>query len=186
MDAMDPSENPNYEELIKRLGLSKQQLATAAMFTNNKYPNIDLDFSVMDPDEIVAGAPAYLKIKLERDIDDDGDDDNDDDDHNREGRSTDDLDLTVHAPFYPVKKTESWWVVVGDELTKTLLAIKRVTVTRRLELKLEFVVPTPGHHQLKCYLMCDSYVGVDQDPSFHVTAAEGMDEDEDEEGSGDE
>jgi pre-mRNA-splicing helicase BRR2 len=27
-------------------------------------------------------------------------------------------------------------------------------------------------------LMSDSYVGVDQDPSFNVTVAEGMDEDE--------
>lgn len=171
MEAMDPSENPHYEELIKRLGLSKQQLADAASFTNSKYPNIDLEFSVLDPEEIVAGNPAYLQIKLERDVDDE------------DGADTE-VDLTVHAPFYPAKKTENWWVVVGDESTKTLLAIKRVTIAKKLEMKLEFVVPTPGEHELKCYLMGDSYVGVDQDPSFKVNAAEGMDEDE--EGSGDE
>jgi pre-mRNA-splicing helicase BRR2 len=171
MEAMDPSENPHYEELIKKLGLSKQQLAAAAFFTNNKYPNIDLDFSVLDPDEIVAGSPAYLKIKLERDVDED-----------QMTESTPlEPDLTVHAPFYPAKKSESWWVVVGDEASKSLLAIKRVTIGRKLELKLEFVVPTPGEHELKCFLMCDSYVGVDQDPSFKVTAAEPMDEDEEEE-----
>ena len=172
MEAMDPSENPKYDALIKRLGLSKQQLAAAAAFTNIKYPNIDLEFEVLDPDDVVTGSPAYLKIKLERDVDEDA--------------MTDvsgpggDVDLAVHAPFYPAKKTESWWVVVGDESTKSLLAIKRVTVARKLELKLEFVVPNPGPLDLKCYLMCDSYVGVDQDPSFTVTAAEGMDEDEDE------
>lgn len=172
MDAMIPSENPHYEELIKRLGLSKQQLADAANFTNSKYPNIDLEFSVLDPEEIVAGNPAYLQIKLERDIDDDD-------------MADTEIDLTVQAPFYPSKKTENWWVIIGDEASKTLLAIKRVTIAKKLEMKLEFVVPTPGEHELKCYLMCDSYVGVDQDPSFKVTAAEGMDEDE-EEGSGEE
>lgn len=174
MEAMDPSENPHYEKLIQRLRLSKQQLTDAALFTNSKYPNIDLEFSVLDPEEIVAGSPAYLQIKLERDADDEKDD------------SSAEPDLTVHAPFYPAKKTENWWVVVGDEASKTLLAIKRVTIAKKLEMKLEFVVPTPGTHELKCYLMCDSYVGVDQDPSFQVNAAEGMDEDEEEEGSGNE
>ena len=91
------------------------------------------------------------------------------------------VDTTVHAPFFPVAKSENWWVVVGDEATKSLLAIKRVTVARKLQLKLEFVVPSPGTHTLKCLLMCDSYVGVDQDPEFTVTAAEGMDEDDDDE-----
>ncbi|KAI9802245.1 MAG: hypothetical protein M1825_002966 [Sarcosagium campestre] len=168
IEAMDPSENPNYEQLIKRLSLTKPQLAAAAAFTNT-YPNIDLDFSVLEPDEIVAGAPAYLKIKLEREVDDDEDD--------GDGGLP---DTTVHAPFYPAAKTENYWVVVGEESTKSLLAIKRVTVARKLEMKLEFVVPSPGEHELKCYLMSDSYMGVDQDPSFKVTAAEGMDEDEDE------
>ena len=166
MEAMDPTENPNYDALIKKLGLSKQQLADAAFFTNSKYPNIDLELSVLAPEDIVAGSPAYLQIKLERDADED------------ETNTSLEPDLTVHAPFYPAKKSENWWVIVGDEKNKTLLAIKRVTIAKKLEMKLEFVVPNPGEHELKCYLMCDSYVGVDQDPSFKVTAAEGMDEDE--------
>ncbi|KAI9758811.1 MAG: hypothetical protein M4579_002825 [Chaenotheca gracillima] len=166
MEAMDPSENPNYNALLKRLALSKTQLSDAAAFTNDKYPNIDMDFSVLEPDDIVAGAPAYLKIKLERDVDDEEEDK--------------EVDTKVHAPFYPTEKSENWWVVVGDEKTKSLLAIKRVTVLRKLEMKLEFVVAEAGEHNLNLYLMCDSYVGVDQDPSFKVVAAEGMDEDDEE------
>ncbi|CCD45488.1 hypothetical protein BofuT4_P045060.1 [Botrytis cinerea T4] len=166
MDAMDPSENPDYEALIKRLGLSQTQLAQAANFTNSKYPNIELDFEVEDPEEIVAGSPAYLKIKIVRDVDED---------------DAAEVDMSVHAPFYPAKKMENWWLVVGDEGTKTLLAIKRVTIGKALNLRLEYTVPTPGEHDLKLFLMSDSYVGVDQDPSFHVSVAEGMDEDEDEE-----
>ncbi|PBP27364.1 Sec63 Brl domain-containing protein [Diplocarpon rosae] len=164
MEAMDPSENPNYEVLVKQLGLSQSQLAQAANFTNSKYPNIDLEFELEDSEDITAGEPAYLKVKISRDVDDDND--------------LVDIDTTVHAPFYPAKKMENWWLVVGEESSKTLLAIKRITIGRSLSLKLEYTVPTPGKHDLKLFLMSDSYVGVDQDPNFTVNVAEGMDEDE--------
>lgn len=164
MEAMDPDENPNYTSLVKRLGLDNTQLAQAASFTNNKYPNLDLSFTLEDPDSIVANAPAYLKVKIEREVDDDDD---------REP------DTTVHAPFYPHPKTENWWLVCGEEATGSLLAIKRITIGRKLEVRLEFTVPTPGQLDLKLFLMSDSYVGVDQDPSFKVVVAEGEDEDED-------
>ncbi|CRG92091.1 pre-mRNA-splicing helicase BRR2 [Talaromyces islandicus] len=163
MEAMDPSENKDYGTLIKRLGLDNKQLAQAAGFTNDKYPNVELDFEVEDPEGITAGDPAYLKIKIERDVEDE------------------DPDTTVHAPFYPAKKMENWWLVVGEEKTRSLLAIKRVTFGRQLQTRLEYIVPTPGEHELTLYLMSDSYVGVDQDPTFTITAAEGMDEDESEE-----
>ena len=164
MEAMDPSDNKDYAALIRRLGLDNKQLAQAAAFTNDKYPNVDLDFMVEDPDNITAGEPAYLKIKIERDVEGD-----------------EEPDTTVHSPFYPSKKMENWWLVVGEEETKSLLAIKRVTIGRKLEMRLEYVVPTPGEHKLTLYLMSDSYVGVDQDPAFTVTAVEGMDEDDSEE-----
>lgn len=162
---MDPSENPDHAALVKRLSLSPAQLSAAARFTNTKYPAIELEFEVEDAEEITAGNPAYLKIKIARDVDDDDE-------------STE-VDTTVHAPFYHIKKLENWWLVVGDETSKTLLAIKRVTIGRTLNVRLEFTVPMAGKHDLKLFLMSDSYVGVDQDPSFTVTVAEGMDEDED-------
>ena len=73
------------------------------------------------------------------------------------------------------------WIVVGDDTTNSLLAIKRLTIQRTQELKLEYVVPTPGKHKLTVYLMSDSYVDVDQELNFEVEVAEGMDEDEEEE-----
>lgn len=161
---MDPSENKDYGTLVKRLGLNNKQLAQAAAFTNEKYPNIDLDFQVEDPESITSGEPAYLKVKIEREVEED-----------------EEPDTVVHAPFYPSQKMENWWLVVGEESTKNLLAIKRVTIGRKLELRLEYVVPSPGEHELTLYLMSDSYVGVDQAPTFTVTAAEGMEEDESEE-----
>lgn len=163
MEAMDPSENKEYATLVKRLGLDNKQLAQAAAFTNDKYPNLDLEFTVIDPDDITAGQPALLKVTIERDLDEDQE-----------------LDTSVSAPFYPGKKTENWWLVVGDERSNSLLDIKRVTVGRKLETKLEFIVPNPGKQELTLYLMSDSYVGVDQAPTFTINAAEGMDEDEEE------
>jgi pre-mRNA-splicing helicase BRR2 len=164
MDKMNPDENPDYGTLVKRLGFSQAQLVEAANFTNSKYPDISLDFEVENEKNIVAGEPAYLNISIDREVDED-----------------EEFDPTVHAPFYPTKKLENWWLVVGEESSKTLLAIKRVTIGKNLKVKLEFTVPTPGKHDLKLFLMSDSYVGVDQEPGFSVSVQEGMDVDEDEE-----
>ncbi|KAH9902242.1 Sec63 Brl domain-containing protein [Xylariomycetidae sp. FL2044] len=170
MEAMNPEENSDYATLIKRLGLTQTQLAQAAAFTNNKYPDINLEFDVLDKDDIRAGEPAYLSVQIEREVDEeDGE-----------------VDTIVHAPFYPAKKLENWWLVVGEESTKTLLAIKRVTIGRQLKVRLEYTVPTPGNHELKLFLMSDSYIGVDQEPTFSVTVAEGMDIDDEEDEEDDE
>lgn len=153
----------NRESLITRLNLNQQQLGQIANFTNNKYPNSEMEHELEDEDSIVAGSPAYIKVKIEREVDDD----------------VKEVDTTVHAPFYPQTKMENWWLVVGEEATKNLLAIKRVTIGKKLDIRLEYVVPTPGKHKLSLYLMSDSYVGVDQEQSFEVEAAEGMEEDDD-------
>ncbi|CAG1963457.1 unnamed protein product [Fusarium graminearum] len=170
MEAMNPEENADYNKLVKRLGMSQNQLAEAANFTNDKYPDLELEHEVLDEDEIRAREPAYLNIKITRNMEEE------DADH----------DSTVHAPFYPSKKMENWWLVVGEEKTKTLLAIKRVTIGRELNVRLEYTVPSEGEHDLKLFLMSDSYVGVDQEREFSVTVAEGMDVDDDDEEDEDE
>jgi len=154
-------------------------LADAADFTNNKYPNIDVAFEVLDLDDITAGIPSYLTVNIEREIDRE-----DDGETNGNGGNPADPDVRVHAPFFPAEKTENWWLVVGDEKSKTLLAIKRITIARKLSTRLEYVVPTKGKHELTLYLMSDSYVGVDQAPTFEVVAAEGVEDDEEKEGEG--
>ncbi|KAI5815505.1 DEAD/DEAH box helicase domain-containing protein [Pyronema omphalodes] len=161
MDAM--ADDQSRDGLLKALGLGQRQLADIANFTNNKYPNIDMEHELED-EAVSAGSPAYIRVKIERDVDEDQE-----------------VDTTVHAPFYPGTKMENWWLVVGEEETKSLLAIKKVTIQRRLEVRLEYTVPTAGHKKLTLSLMSDSYVGVDQEQQFEVDVAEGEDEDEDEE-----
>ena len=164
MEAMDPSENKKYDKLIKALDFGKPQLAEAAAFTNDKYPNVEISFDVLEKEDITAGSPSHLSITIEREVEDEDAE----------------VDTRVHCPFYPGEKTESWWLVVGEESSKTLLAVKRVTVAKKLQTKLEYVVPSAGKHNLTLFLMCDSYIGIDQAPTFEVDAAEGMDEDEEE------
>ncbi|GAB7354044.1 hypothetical protein MBLNU459_g4625t1 [Dothideomycetes sp. NU459] len=164
-ESMDPDENANYSTLVKSMGLSNQQLADAARFTNERYPNIEMEFELEDADNVVSGEASFINVTIDRDIDED-----------------EEPNTTVHAPFYPGEKTENWWLVVGDENTKSLLGIKRITIGRQLKMRMDFTVPTPGKHKLTLFLMSDSYVGVDQAPTFEVDAAQGMDEDEEEDG----
>ncbi|KAL6248740.1 Pre-mRNA-splicing helicase BRR2 [Rhinocladiella similis] len=171
MTAMDPSENPDQAKLVAEMGLTNRQLVDAANFTNSKYPSLELEFDVLEKDDVTAGSPSYLAVKISRETEDEDEDD--------EGPA--EVDLTVHAPFYPAKKLENWWLVVAEEKTRSLLAIKRVTIGKDLATKLEYVVPTPGKKDLTLFLMSDSYVGVDQSMAFSVDVAEGMDEDENEE-----
>lgn len=165
IDAMDPDENPDYKKLIKALDLDGRQLQEAATFTNEYYPNLELEHELVDPDEIATNSPAYIKVRVTR------------------GNLEDDEQPKpeVHAPFYPANKTESYWLVVGDQREHTLLAIKKITVGRKVETQLEFTLEKPGEHELTLFLVSDSYLGVDQAPTFTLNAAEGMDEDDEEE-----
>lgn len=168
MDAMDPAENAQYQPLVAALGLSRRQLADAAAFTNDKYPSLELSCALLAPDAVHAGAPAVLAITIERETDDDDDAD---------------VDLAVHAPFFPAPKREAYWVAVADDAPerRTLHAVRRVTVARSARLKLEFTVEQPGPRTLTCYLIADSYMGVDQAPTFEVDVKEALEADSDEE-----
>jgi pre-mRNA-splicing helicase BRR2 len=165
LEAMDPDENPDYKKLITALDLNGKQLGEAANFTNEYYPNLELEHELVEPDDIVTNSPAYIKVRVTRS--------NLEDDEQPK--------MNVHAPFYPASKTESYWLVVGDQREHTLLAIKKVTIGRKVETQLEFTLEKPGEHELTLFLVSDSYLGVDQAPTFSVNAAEGMDEDDEDE-----
>lgn len=135
----------------------------------NSYPTLDVTFELAKG-EYTAGSPMTLQVSLARDIDDDDAE----------------ADATVIAPFYPLPKLSNWWLVVGSARTRALLAIKRVTVARRLGVKLEFTLPK-GEHELRLYVICDSYVGADHDVEIGtVEVAEGEDSDEEDSESGSE
>jgi pre-mRNA-splicing helicase BRR2 len=137
------------------LQMDQRKMKEVARFVN-RYPNVEIGFEVADDDAIASGNVVNVKVQLEREGDDD------------------DEDLgPVLAPYFPGTKDEGWWIVIGDSTSKTLLAIKRITLQKRLTVKLDFVAPAAGHHNLKLYVMCDSYSGCDQELDMEIDVAEG-------------
>lgn len=131
----------------------------------NSYPSLEVSHELQKQEEYTAGAPIVLSVTLSRDVDEDEVDDG----------------QVVVAPLYPAKKMANWWLVVGNSATRQLLAIRKVTVRRSLTAKLEFTLPQ-GQHQLKLYVICDSYSGADQDLALDpIMVAEGADSDEEDE-----
>lgn len=68
----------------------------------------------------------------------------------------------------------------------SLLAIKRITLRRRAQLKLDFVPPEMGQQAFKLYFMCDSYLGCDQEYDLELNVKDPIevpssDEEEEEE-----
>ncbi|KAG8933497.1 DEIH-box ATPase [Tulasnella sp. 417] len=150
------------------LRMDQRQMRDVATFVN-AYPNLDVSHE-LEEGEYTAGTPIVLKVLLEKEVDEDEEDD----------------DQAVIAPLYPAKKMASWWVVVGEPSTKQLLAIRKVTVRKQINVKLDFTLPK-GPHKLKLYVICDSYVGADHDIALDpIEVAEGEDSDEEDEDSDEE
>ncbi|THG98887.1 hypothetical protein EW026_g3361 [Hermanssonia centrifuga] len=156
------------EQRNELLQMDARQMRDVATFVNS-YPTLDVTHELVKGD-YTAGAPIILQVALSRDVDEDDED-----------------DQNVIAPFYPSKKMANWWLVVGEPSTRQLLSIKRVTVNKNLAVKLEITLPK-GTHDLKLYVICDSYIGADHDINLEpIDVAEGEDSDSDEEmESGDE
>mmetsp|Transcript_23994 Transcript_23994/g.37624 ORF Transcript_23994/g.37624 Transcript_23994/m.37624 type:complete len:334 (-) Transcript_23994:1603-2604(-) len=145
------------EDRNKLLEMPENKLAAVAGVCN-KYPNVSLEFEVVDPDEVTAGDSVQVVVKLERE---------------NEGEL-----LPVHAPHYPKDKEEGWWLLVGDPTTNQLLSIKRVNLQRKANIKLDMTAPeNPGKHDLTLFFMCDGWAGCDQEYEFALSVGEAMDED---------
>lgn len=82
------------------LAMDARQMRAVANVCN-AYPSIELAHEIEDPEELTAGSPISINISLEREVED-----------------GDDSYQVVPAPYFPVRKTENWWVVVGQTSTK--------------------------------------------------------------------
>ena len=63
---------------------------------------------------------------------------------------------------------ENWWIVVGDPHQKKLISIKRIAVGKIANAKLNFTLPKQGLHKLMISILCDSYVGCDQEEEIKI------------------
>lgn len=133
------------------LQLSDSDMADVAQFCN-RYPNIELTYEVQDKEVIHSGSNINVTVTLERE---------------------DEITGPVLAPFFPQKREEGWWVVIGDPKTNSLLSIKRLTLQQKAKVKLDFVAPTPGKYNYFIFFMSDAYMGCDQEYKFSVDVKEG-------------
>jgi pre-mRNA-splicing helicase BRR2 len=110
------------------LQLPDHKMADVAVFCNS-YPNVDVSFTVVDADDVVAGYPVKVVVELEREVDDD--------------MTEEDIANLgeVSAPLFPSEKKESWWVVIGDTTTNTLMSLKRTNLRQIQKVSLEFLAP---------------------------------------------
>ncbi|KAI8374185.1 Sec63 Brl domain-containing protein [Radiomyces spectabilis] len=144
------------------LRMDQRKLREVVRFVD-RYPNVEIGFDVANPEELAAGEIVNVKVQLER-----------------EGEGDEPIGPVV-APYFPHKKDEGWWIVIGEPSTKTLLAIKRVTLQHKLTMKLDFIAPEAGHHNLKVFLMSDSYNGCDQELDMELDIAEAEESEEESE-----
>lgn len=135
----------------------------------NSYPTLDVSHKLVGEKEgYKAGSSIFINVSLSRDVEEEGDDAPSEE--------------SVVAPYYPFPKIANWWVVVGSTSgsQKRLCTIKKVTLGRKqLNLKLDFELPK-GKHDLRLYVICDSYVGADHDVEVGtIDVAEGESDSED-------
>ncbi|KAL0699137.1 hypothetical protein Bca4012_055259 [Brassica carinata] len=148
-------EDEERQELLK---MKESELLDIARFCN-RFPNVDLTYEIVGSEDVTPGKEVTLQVTLER---------------NMQGRTE---VGAVEAPRYPKTKEEGWWLVVGDTKTNQLVAIKRVSLQKKAKVKLDFQVPSEaGEKPYTLYLMCDSYLGCDQEYSFSVDVKESMEE----------
>lgn len=149
------------EERDDILRLSDRPLNKVAEFVN-KYPNIEISYSLDLSEPIYSNATKRLIVNVTRDEEPE--------------------DLNVVAPFYPFEKTENWWVVLGDSQTRQLYAIQKLTISKEEnQVKLDFTIPKAGHHNLSVWCMCNSYVDADKEISFEVDVEQGEESDDEDE-----
>lgn len=59
-------------------------------------------------------------------------------------------------------KEEGWWLLLGDPDSDELHALKRLSFGAKASCTLSVQLPAAEASQLHLYLVCDSYLGMDQ------------------------
>jgi pre-mRNA-splicing helicase BRR2 len=130
------------------LAFSSAQLSEIAMFCN-AYPSMQITYNTSFERDVASGSSISVTVSCNRDTTDE---------------STVAFDPTVVSGQYPFMKKEAWWVIVGDDSSNVLYAIKRFVANVEFKASLEFNAPEiPGDYTLRLYVICDSYVGCDQE-----------------------
>ena len=131
MDLIDLEDDERHTLL--GLAQDSREMTQVALFCN-AYPDVDLEFEVEDSEDSPAGDAVTVVVKLQRE-------DGDEDEEGGASGAKQSGPVAVNAPLFPGRKTEGWWLVVGDKTTNALYAIKKVALQTSFSAKLEFEAP---------------------------------------------
>ncbi|KHJ42995.1 Sec63 domain protein [Trichuris suis] len=134
------------EQRNQLLNFSPALMADVARYCN-RYPNVELVYEIEDQENITSAQVVNVKCTLQRE---------------------EETSEPVMAPYYPKKRDEGWWVVIGQPSSNTLISIKRISFQRTTTVKLDFLAPEPGSHSYTMFLMSDAYMGCDQEYKFAI------------------
>lgn len=151
----------NTAKLAVLRGLSASQVAQVAEFAN-MYPS-DLEVALKSGSELECKSNDVVTITVslalnEREIENDS------------SASS----LHFKPPRFPESKEISWWVLVGNPVDRSILAIKRISLplsSLSRQLELDFSAPESSHDtslSLKIYTLCDSFIACDQELDFSL------------------
>eukprot|EP01083_Nonionella_stella_P045188 121459_1 len=81
---------------------------------------------------------------------------------------------SAHAPKWPKPRQPGWFMILANQTTDSLVALKRVKATRRGQShRLNFTVPErPGKYTFCLCLVSDSYLGLDQEYDVEIEVAD--------------
>merc|ERR1712100_134295 len=132
------------EERDSLLQMTPKQMMKVAEACN-RYSDLEVEFQLVNED-IKAGDNVSVRVIIERDIDED-----------------EELGFVI-APYYPKAQLEQWWIVIGDHKSDTLLSVKRIPIQRQSATTISFNAPDEiGEYNYSLMIVCDSYIGCDQE-----------------------
>jgi pre-mRNA-splicing helicase BRR2 len=137
-------------------GLPSRAIAEIAGFANN-YPS-DLEVALVDGAEISCKSGQDISLSVSLTLE----------------REDSDFTVKFKPSRFPCVKEMAWWVLVGNPVDRTILAIKRVNLpsnSSSRQVELDFAAPEVSHEtsmSLKVYVLCDSFMGCDQELDFSI------------------
>ena len=139
-------EDEDREAILKTFSPAQvDEIAEAA----NRYPSISLSASIVSEKVLFeTEEPIQVQVEIERD--------NLDEDDPVVG------DVESNNEFLGPKQ-EFWWVVIGDKGRNLLLSVKKVQFAVSLSKKFSIELAEEGEYNLSVFLICDSYLGCDNE-----------------------
>ncbi|CAG8452307.1 15922_t:CDS:10, partial [Dentiscutata erythropus] len=144
-------------ELFRSVNLSESEVQKICKIISN-IPSIEISCHIDTNNESLTPETEYtLSVSMER------------------FKLKSDYDGRIYSPRFPKPQYESWWILLGDSNSDTIIDLKRVnmrggtsgTFMKKTQSKLKFIAPKQeGKYTYTAFLISDGYLGIDQQHSI--------------------